>query len=97
MQTIPLQAIPSQKVTAMLGGQKVDIALQQRTNGLYANIWLNGKMIMAGIICQNKNFIVNAPYKGLSGDLCFIDTQGKSDPDYSGLGSRFTLLWIEPG
>ena len=27
-------------------------------------------------------------------DLTFIDTQGSSDPVYTGLGSRFRLVWV---
>ncbi|MCP1257899.1 phage baseplate plug family protein [Acetobacter lambici] len=31
----------------------------------------------------------------LPGDLAFADTQGTQDPDYTGLGSRFVLVYAE--
>jgi hypothetical protein len=33
---------------------------------------------------------------GFIGDLIFIDTQGTSDPNYTGLGSRFLLAYLSP-
>lgn len=99
MQTIPLSAVPSQSLSVLLGGQKVEMTLRQRSTGLYADISLNGKQILAGILCQDRTRIVRRAYLGMKGDLVFVDQQGKtdSDPTYDGLGSRYVLYWIEPG
>lgn len=99
MQTIPLSAVPSQSLSVLLGGQKVEMTLRQRSTGLYADISLNGKQILAGILCQDRTRIVRRAYLGMKGDLVFIDQQGKTDsnPTYDGLGSRYVLYWIEPG
>jgi hypothetical protein len=39
--------------------------------------------------------MVRETYLGFIGDLSFTDTQGTSDPVYTGLGSRFVLLYLE--
>ena len=95
MQEIPLNPVAFQSIKVPLSGKSVQLDIQQRTNGLYINIWLSGKMIMAGIICQNKTWIVRAAYLGMPGDLTFVDTVGKSNPEYSGLGSRYRLYYQE--
>lgn len=99
MQVIPLTPTPSQSLTVLLGGQNVGLVLRQRSTGLYADITLNGKLIYAGVICQDRTLLVNRPYLGMKGDLVFVDQQGKTDsgPTYDGLGSRYVLYWIEPG
>lgn len=97
MQTIPLSAAPSQSLSVLLGGRNVEMTLRQRSTGLYADISLNGKQILAGVLCQDRTWIVRRAYLGMPGDLVFIDQQGKSDPTYDGFGGRYVLYWVEPG
>jgi hypothetical protein len=47
------------------------------------------------VICLNLVRIVRSLYLGFSGDLCFLDTQGSTDPVYTGLGTRYQFLYLE--
>jgi hypothetical protein len=96
MQVIPLQAVPSQIVTVSLNGQGCAIAVYQTRYGMFVNVFLNGILILGGVIAQNLNRIIRDTYFGFTGDLCFYDTQGSDDPSYDGLGGRYVLLYLEP-
>jgi hypothetical protein len=39
---------------------------------------------------------VRDEYLGFIGDLAFFDTQGMTDPDWTGLGSRYILGYFFP-
>lgn len=95
MKIIPLQAVPSQTVQVSLAGQSCKINVYQLDSGLYCDLFVNNVMILGGIICQDRNRIVRDAYFGFVGDLGFIDTQGTQDPDYTGLGSRYNLAYLE--
>lgn len=94
---IPLQATPSQTVSVTLSGQAAQLNIYQKRSGLYMDVLVNNTLIIGGVICENLNRIVRSLYLGFLGDLIFLDNQGTSDPDYTGLGARFTLVYILPG
>jgi hypothetical protein len=96
MQLIPLQAVPSQTVGVSLDGQACQINVYQLSTGLYVDLYLSNVIVIAGVIAQNINRVVRDAYLGFAGDLVFIDTQGDSDPDYTGLGGRFVLAYLTP-
>ncbi|KXV60669.1 hypothetical protein AD948_04390 [Acetobacter senegalensis] len=91
--TIPISAVAYQQVNVPLSGNAVTLTIQQRTNGVYMDVALNGTQILAGIICQDRTWIVRRAYLGMPGDLCFFDTQGTQDPEYTGFGSRYILIY----
>lgn len=95
MQVVPLVAVPSQKLQALLGGQVCQISVYQKSTGLFIDLYVNDVLIIGGVICQNDNRIVRSVYLGFIGDLAFTDTQGSDDPDYTGLGTRWQLCYIE--
>lgn len=95
MLTIPLQAVPSQVVSASLAGQSCQIAVYQLSTGLFCDVSVAGVQVIGGVAAQNMNRIVRDAYLGFIGDLLFIDTQGADDPDYTGLGGRFVLVYLE--
>ncbi len=95
MKTIPLQAVRSQKFTVPLSGQYATISVYQKSTGLYLDLALADKTIVTGVICRDRVKIVRDAYMGFVGDLAFIDTQGTSDPDYTGLGTRYVLAYLE--
>lgn len=106
MQTIPLQAVPAQTVSVLLGNQQCTINIYQRFFGLFLDLYLTQQIvspnpvvptpIVIGAICWNLNFIVRYEYLGFSGDLAFMDTQGDGSPIFTGLGSRFQLVYLSP-
>lgn len=94
MQQIPLQPIPAQIAKVMIGGQNCQLSVSQKSSGLFVDVNVNGKDIVTGVIARDAVPLVCREYAGFSGNLLFIDTQGKSDPSYTGLGSRFALVYL---
>ncbi len=105
MMAIPLQPVPSQAVSAGLGDQFCLINVSQTFYGLFLDLYAipqtpgasgTPQPIVLGAICWNLNFIVRYAYLGFSGDLAFMDTQGNDNPIFTGLGSRFQLVYLSP-
>jgi hypothetical protein len=97
MLIIPLKAVPSQAVTASLGGQNCQVNVYQKSTGLFCDVYVSDVLIIGGVICQNLNRIVRSAYLGFLGDLFFFDQHGTDDPDYTGVGSRYLLYYLEVG
>jgi hypothetical protein len=97
IQIIPLQATANQTVNVGLSQQACTLHIYQKAFGLYMDVYANGILIIGGVACLNANTIVRDAYLGFIGDLAFWDTQGASDPDYTGLGGRFLLFYNGPG
>ena len=96
MQIIPLQSLPAQSFQVTLSGQSCAINITQRNTGLFIDLYVGGTLIVGGAICQDRNRIVRDAYLGFIGDLSFVDTQGQSDPYYSGLGAQYILVYLDP-
>lgn len=109
MQVVPLTAVPSQLVTAVLNGQSVTLSIYQLgfppVAELYVDVQSNGSPIVncrkARAFSGSSNeaapfLLLDAGYQGFEGDFLFIDTQGDEDPQYSGLGARWQLLYYAP-
>jgi hypothetical protein len=92
---VPLTPTPSQVLTIALGGQACQINVYQKRGGLYVDLSVNDQLIIGGVIGLNLNRIVRSVYLGFIGDLAFVDTQGSNDPDYTGLGDRYLLAYLE--
>ena len=93
---VPLQPIPNQTVTVLLGGQNSQINVYQKMFGLFLDLLVDNQPIITGTICQFGKVLVIDVYLGFIGDLCWIDTQAQSDPVYTGLGSRWQLVYLTP-
>ena len=91
---VPLQAVPAQKLYITLGGQNVGISIYMIGERLYLDLALNDDPIITSVICQDRVNLISEESYGFSGNLAFIDTQGKSDPEYTGLGSRYLLAYL---
>ena len=95
MLAIPLNDDPAQSVNVQLGGQSCTIIVKVKRTGTYLDLYVNNALIVGGAQCLDHNKIVRAGYQGFVGELMFVDTQGKSDPTYPGMGSRFSLLYLD--
>jgi hypothetical protein len=91
--TIPLKAVPSQSVNAILAGQPCTISLNEIGGRQYLGLSLNGVVICQNILIVNRSAIVRAAYTGLIGEIAAIDTQGDEAPQYSGWGTRWLLAF----
>lgn len=96
MLVIPLQPVPSQTITVNLAGQACQINVYTLTTGLYVDLLVNDALVIGGVIALNANVIVRSAYLGFIGDIAFLDTQGDTDPVYTGLGSRYILGYFSP-
>ena len=97
VQIVPLLATPSQSISVQLGGQACTLDIYQKSTGVFMDVYVNDALIIGGVACENKNRIVHSTYLGFIGDLAFFDTQGADDPDYTGMGTRWILLYLGPG
>jgi len=91
---IPLLSVPAQDLSIRLGQQSCRFRVYQKRTGLYLDIYVNDALLLAGILCRDRVWLVRSPASGFVGDLSFMDTQGQSDPEYSALGSRYELIWV---
>jgi hypothetical protein len=94
MQIIPLQALPSQSLTIVLDGQSVIITIYQKSTGMYMDCVLNTSIIFTTFRVLTGVNVIQQTYYGFSGGLVMIDNQGDEDPDYTGLGSRWQLVYL---
>lgn len=93
-QIVPVQAIPNQTLQCQLGGQACTLNVYQQAFGMYVDLLIGTQVIVQGIIGLNGTLIVRNTYFGFIGDLIFLDTQDTQDPVYTGLGTRFFLLYL---
>jgi hypothetical protein len=99
-QVVPLQPVPNQTLQVQLGQQPCVINVYQQAYGLFVDLYVGNSLIECGVIAQNLNRIVRDGYLGFVGELAFLDSQATgdlaTDPIYTGLGSRYQLLYFEP-
>lgn len=96
MIVIPINPVPSQTMSVALNGQACQLSIYQKSTGMFMDVYVSGSPVVLGELCHDRCRIVRESYLGLVGDLVFFDTEGKIDPDYSGLGDRFILGYLTP-
>lgn len=98
MQIVPLLSVPSQRVKTVLAGQIVNLSVYQRRYGLFIDVYINTILEIGGVVCENMNRIIRSKYlnaaAGFSGDFVFFDTQGRDNPTFDGLGTRYRLVYL---
>ena len=98
---VPVRPVPNQMLTVQLSDQPTQLAIYQKSTGLFMDVYVNGSLIIGGVLCLNGEAIVRTAYLGFIGDFAFCDTQpsthhGPADPDYTGLGARWPLYYFLP-
>lgn len=94
MQVVPLQPIPNQTLQSQLDGQPVTLTVYQNAYGLFVDAYLNNVLIAGGVIGLNLVKLIRTVAGDFSGDFVFFDTQGLENPIYTGLGSRYFLVYF---
>jgi hypothetical protein len=94
MQSIPLQAVPSQQLQVVLGGQNCQLSIYLKGSWIYVDTSVNSTDISTAVIALDAVPLVPIGYTGFVGNLLFTDTQGTSNPTYDGLGARYQLLYL---
>lgn len=96
MLIVPLAAIPSQQFAITLDGQNCTISVYQKTTGVYFDLLVANVPITSTVRCLNAaQLCEDRQYLGFVGDFVMVDTQGLSDPEYTGLGTRYKLIYLE--
>ena len=72
------------------------VATNAVVNRVFVDVYINNTLIIGGVPGLNAVKIVRDAYLGFSGDLVFYDLEGSSDPLYSGLGTRWVLVYYLP-
>ncbi len=94
MKSIPLSAVPSQAFESQLSPDKL-ARISLRTFGRYLYFTLDG--VVATRLCRDRvRLLLDAEYHEFGGDFMIVDTQGRNDPNWSGLGARYILVYIPP-
>jgi hypothetical protein len=96
MLLVPLQAVPSQALSVQLAGQNCQINVYQKFFGVFFDLYNanTNVLIIGGCLCLNLNRLVRSAYLGFQGDFAFYDTQGATNPQYTGLGTRYQLIYL---
>lgn len=93
IQIIPITNVPYQTFTIQLNNQNCAISIYQLTTGLFFDLAVDNNSIVNAMICLNLVGLIREAYLGFNGQLAFVDTQGTNDPEYSGLGTRYQLVY----
>jgi hypothetical protein len=90
---IPLSPHPNQRFDVNINNQYCIITLEQRSTGLFFGMTVNGVACCDNVLCLDRQPVIFTDYRGFVGNLYFQDMQGTSDPEWSGLGSRYWLIY----
>ena len=95
MQEIALQPVPSQKLQVVLNGQQCALSIYVKTQCMFLDLALSGEPVAYAVQCKNLVSLVPTAYLGFAGWLVFLDTQGDENPQYTGLGTRWVLIFFD--
>lgn len=92
---IPLIAVASQTASVVLSGQNCQLRLRTMGGALYFSLSVDNDPVIVNHVCRNKTRMLLAQdYTGFQGDFVFVDTQGDTQPEYTGLADRYALLYL---
>jgi hypothetical protein len=96
MLAIPLAPVPSQTLAVILDGQSCNISVYSETTGIYFDLSLGSTVIKTAVVMRDgARLLQDTQYTAFVGDFVMVDTQGELDPVYTGLGTRWQLVYLE--
>jgi hypothetical protein len=95
-QIVPLPQSANATFSAVLDGQEAIFNLTTTDFGLFADVVYNGVPVINARLCLDRVDINPRRYNGMPQALFFADTQGTTDPIFTGFGSRYLLVYGEP-
>jgi hypothetical protein len=93
---IPVQPTPNQAFSCVLDDQRAQINLTTTDYGLFADVVYQGVPVSSGRLCEDRTDLNPDRYRGLPQFLGFVDLQGTSNPEYTGFGTRYLLIYGSP-
>ena len=94
IETINLQTSASQQFSANLGEQPCTIKVHQRDGDIYVDLYVDSEPVVLGVLARDRVGLTHHAYLPFKGELLFVDTLGSDDPQYTGLGDRWRLLYL---
>lgn len=94
IQTITLQQTPSQQLDLSLNEQACTLKVGQRSGNVYVDLYVNNSPIVTGALARDRVGLTRHDYLPFKGELLFVDTHGTDDPQYTGFGDRWQLLYL---
>jgi hypothetical protein len=95
-QIIPVESVQAQTLRVVLNKLACRIDIYHKSPGLFLDLLVDDALIVGGVLCLDRVLIVRDLYLDFIGDIAFVDTQGRDDPVYTGLGTRWLLLHLAP-
>lgn len=95
METIPLQAIPNQEVTAPLGGRRWTIQIKQAREHMAATVTVDGAVLVKGQRLVAGSPLLPYPHLQTFGNLWLV-TDGDDEIDYAQFGVTQELIYVDP-
>ena len=90
---IPVSPIANQRFSLELDKQQVEIELRQIGPALMCSVWVDEQVVFQNSICGNISRVGQFKSNLFDGVLFFVDTQGTSDPVFTGLGERYKFYF----
>lgn len=94
IETINLQKSASQQFSANLSEQPCTIKVHQRGSDVYVDLYVNGEAVVLGALARDRVGLTRHLHLPFKGELLFVDTHGSIDPQYTGFGERWQLLYL---
>lgn len=101
MQEIPLRATGNQTLQVVLEDQNCSLRLYTRSlsdgvETLFCDLSIDQDPVFYSCPCLDGLPMPLYAWLGMTGQLVFIDMEGDEAPHWSGLGSRWKLLYMSP-
>lgn len=81
MQIIPLQSVPNQTFSVLLGGELYRIAIRTIQDLTYMSVWLDDRVLFYNQLCTPNNWVNPYNYVSVNGKLYFACNNGEY-PNY---------------
>jgi hypothetical protein len=94
MLEIPIKPVPSQNLSIVLDKEICKINIYVRGDHLYFDLIVGTTSITRCTIALNAVPLVKQNYLGFAANFIFIDTHGRDNPVYTGLGTRYKLIYL---
>lgn len=94
IQTITLQQTPSQQLDVSLNEQACTLNIRQLSGDIYVDLYVDSKPVVLGALARDRVGLTRHAYLPFKGEVLFVDTHGSEDPQYTGIGGRWQLLYL---
>ena len=94
VQTISLQQVATQQVEVSLNKQSCTIRVCQRDSDIYVDLYVNGEAVVLGALARDRVGLTRHSHLPFKGELVFMDTRGRDDPQYSNFEDCWKLLYL---